>query len=424
MLFNSDWREDLRVLRLNNPSYRALFVLIDVVKWGIYLAGLALFVAFCWKIISPRASVQPYNAQSQSADTGGSAVSEQAVFTGHTDELVDQQSEQLSPERAAYLKRFASRARQEQVTSGTTTPATTANTSSAIAAVTPLATVNQAGDANGSALLPTQRDVTVRTVVKPEKLEATTIPASSREPVNPRVNKVAVGRELSVNTVAVADTTTEIQVDSETELDPGEFDEALNTDLPAKPITVAQSGAGSSADTTVLSVSPSDKVAPVDKPKTASVSGAKTAEVEIRQVSVSTSTKTNEQVAYTKKNRAYQTSNWVMAQKGAHYTIQIGATVNRPFLLRFIDNLPNDHVVALFKHRINRSNKEEYVLSYGSFTSYESANKALSQLSQSTRRYGAYARTFNSIHKEVKKLQTVTALAAPNDLIVNSGDNR
>lgn len=129
--------------------------------------------------------------------------------------------------------------------------------------------------------------------------------------------------------------------------------------------------------------------------------------------SSSISTGGNASVGYTFQNKPYQLSPWVLAQNASRFTIQIGATVNRPFLLRFVDRLPDEHVAALFRHRINRSNKEVYVLSYGSFSSYALANAALSKLSPSTKRYGAYIRSFKTLHAELDALQAETTQASP-----------
>ncbi len=256
MLFNSDWREEMRILRLNNPSYRALFILIDIGKWCLYLAAAVLLFAFCWKLISPRNPVL-------------STVDTRSV-------LVDGERE--------------------------------------------------------TGLGPAQPEVTIQAMQAPQETESRIIPVPGRDATTPAIAAEGVGEPVSKN----------------------------NT------------------------------------------------EARVSEDPASSGVRDSRAVGYTNQNKPYQLLPWVMAQNSSRFTIQIGATVNRPFLMRFVDQLPDEHVAALFRHSINRWNKEVYVLSYGSFTSRAQASAALAKLSPSTRRYGAYVRPFKAIQAEVDASQAQT----------------
>ena len=259
MLFNSDWREEMRILRLNNPSYRALFILIDIGKWCLYLAGAALLFAFCWKLISPR------NPVLSTIDT------RRVLVVGERE----------------------------------------------------------------TGLVTAQPEVTIQSMQTPQETESLIIPLPNQDATTP-----AIAPEVE----PVSKKNTEARVSE----DP------------------ASSGASTGASS--------------------GVRGTRA-------------------VGYTIQNKPYQLLPWVMAQNSSRFTIQIGATVNRPFLMRFVDRLPDEHVAALFRHSVNRWNKEVYVLSYGSFTSRAQASAALAKLSPSTRRYGAYIRPFKAIQSEVDASQ-------------------
>lgn len=391
MLINSDWREDLRLFRLNNPSYRPLFILLDVLKWGLYLVGVALLVTFCWQVISPRSPVVP------------------APLSGNTPPG-NQSSGSISEDRIEYLRNFASRVRVEETLvaksdskeqeKGTKTDA-----------------ISDRGLIADRGLI-TDRDVTVQSVVKPDTIEAIVIPANSRDesslPGTSLPRSGIVSSKTETAEFGAGDEATDI--DSGVGSGDGLFG---IVDGKAGTEEVLATVESALAETSNLSAGAKNQGGQTDSTQADST-------LETLSVAVGSEQEpaAEEQVAYTRNNRAYLSSNWVMAQQGSHYTIQVGATVNRPFLLRFIDTLPEGQDIALFKHRINRANKEEYVLSYGSFASYEQATIALDKLSQSNRRYGAYARSFKSIQNELKKLQTVTAQILSNKSDVSSASSQ
>jgi len=321
------WREEIRLFRLNNPSYRAVFVLVDVLKWCLYLTAVLLLVVFCWKTINSRATVSSSNTfiSSTTSESTNTSISTgdtvDANISGSVNRSVKSvneelhakeglQAERLSEARIEYLKSFASRVKQQE----TELPAgdrkngtshTTADTSPEVKPPNPTATGY--------------------VVPKPAELATVIIPAATK-----------------------------------------------NSDSTIEPLT--------------------------------------TPDKDDRHV--------------TGDNKPYKTSQWVLEQNGSHYTIQIGTTVNRAFLLRFIDSLPDEHIAALYKLRMNRANKLEYVLSYGSFASYKSATAAFEELNQSNRRYGAYIRSFDAIRRELKELDGIPVRASIHEGPLSVHSNR
>ncbi len=91
--------------------------------------------------------------------------------------------------------------------------------------------------------------------------------------------------------------------------------------------------------------------------------------------------------------------NWVFNQNPDHYTIQLALTVNRPFLLKFAEQLPSAFDVTVHPEAVNSSGNIQYSLSTGSFPTRELAQEALGHLSSDIRQYGAYARKFEEMHK-------------------------
>jgi hypothetical protein len=86
---------------------------------------------------------------------------------------------------------------------------------------------------------------------------------------------------------------------------------------------------------------------------------------------------------------------WVLAQPADQYLIQIGYSSNRPFLVQFEKKLPDTQTSALFEMEVR--SQAEHVLTWGRFDSREQAHKALSQLSQTARKYGAYVRSYGVV---------------------------
>lgn len=372
MLFNSDWREEMRFLRLNNPSYRALFILGDLCKWCLYLAGAVLLFAFCWKMISPRNPVLSSMDTSRVLATG-ERKSEPAVHAAVANTRDEQgmqshlQSEEISPARINYLRDLASRAKEQLL-----------SRDDEIAVV----------DAAGVSLVSAQPEVKIQAMQNPEKIEPVSNPAQPQDSVTPLTLGSGNGSENNK-----PDTIADIAGNDSDDLSAGlgELIESIALS-PLSPVVAPES--------VVKPVSNNNTEGPVEWSQSSKESS-------------SISTGGNASVGYTFQNKPYQLSPWVLAQNASRFTIQIGATVNRPFLLRFVDRLPDEHVAALFRHRINRSNKEVYVLSYGSFSSYALANAALSKLSPSTKRYGAYIRSFKTLHAELDALQAETTQASP-----------
>lgn len=100
---------------------------------------------------------------------------------------------------------------------------------------------------------------------------------------------------------------------------------------------------------------------------------------------------------------------WLLAQSPDHYTIQISSTTNRPFLVTFGRQLPDDQPNVIFHYMFRE--QPEYGLSYGVFASNEEASAALARLSQKVRRYGAFVRKLNVVHQQINRLNTTISAA-------------
>lgn len=90
---------------------------------------------------------------------------------------------------------------------------------------------------------------------------------------------------------------------------------------------------------------------------------------------------------------------WIRARNPDHYTIQIGSTLNRPFLVTFAGQLPSGEPISIY-HYVFRD-RPEYGLSYGLFDSIEEAKLALDALSPRVRRYGAFPRKLSIVHQQI-----------------------
>jgi len=407
MLSLSDWREDIRVLQLNKPSLRPLFILLRILKWSLYLLGAVLLIAFCWALTSPQSPLLSHSSSlSRSSSLSQTDIEASTNKSAHAVLSVDSQRSEdpsiayaandgeangeISSERIEYLRSFAVRARA-QTASELNAEKAGDTTTGGSPVEPPITAAVQSVDDDVAVYAVTERQQLESMAIADPEAEKKRVPTSGQmtdravaAKASDKTEGRAAGRSTGLDNASAADTLASeaaiqvVGISANPNLDGAlaalKTATARSVDSGVTPVAPQNSeGAGISSESPVKGAptqpqkKPTDNTGPSDK--------------------------------------AYQTQEWVLAQKGNHYTIQIGATVNRPFLLKFINRLPNDRTVALFRHRVNRANKEEYVLSYGSFASYRAASAALESLSEPSRRYGAYIRAFGSIQEQVRQLE-------------------
>jgi len=95
---------------------------------------------------------------------------------------------------------------------------------------------------------------------------------------------------------------------------------------------------------------------------------------------------------------------WVLNQSAEDYTLQLAVTVNVSFLSGFSRRLPKEHITAIYPERRNTNNNVQYSLSLGRFPDLQSAQDALASMPNSLKRYGAHARKFDDIQKNLRAL--------------------
>ena len=406
MLLDSDWREELRLLRLNNPAYRIVFLVLDILRWFAYLAGALLLVAVCWYIVTPReyapataadtfGSNQGAGADIQDSAGLNAASGKNTATEPATAAAFEPPAEPpMTKERIEYLRSFANRVKGQ--------PGATA----------------QQGEVQNTAVDPVAERSGADEDL--EVAQPATRVASSEGATD--------GVDLTVYAVPAPDSVIPGVIgDDQPSLQPPVTEQAPPEPIAEQQVTSAQTDAvivpAKSSDQGIGAVAAEQGVEDSNKPvdaadlQTPPVIALATAALE-PPTSASTTVTTSDDVPvsadaddleYTPNNRPYAGTKWVMAQDENHYTIQIGSTVNRPFLVRFVDTLPEPHLAAIFNFRINRWDRWEHVLIYGSFDTREAANKALGTLSQANRRYGAFARSFKVIRGDMDVANTVTA---------------
>lgn len=400
MLLDSDWREELRLLRLNNPAYRIVFLLLDVLRWFAYLAGALLLVAVCWYIVTPReyapaAAVGSFDSNSGArADSAGATdvverinarinPTEPATAAAYDPDAGAEAP--MTPERIEYLRSFASRVKGQPATvqPAAVQPAAVKegeDPNTAIDRIADQDSVDEgieqlqssvaepsAGGASGEDTSDSV-DLTVYAVPAPDSIIPGIIDDNQLVSEPPAAEFAPLAGRIEVQQPASASNDS---VDADTESQPTEVTELATPAVDESPLN--ETAARASGD--------------VEVPSLANVTDLK----------------------YTPNDRPYAGTEWVMAQDESRYTIQIGSTVNRPFLVRFVDTLPEPHLAAIFNFRINRWDRWEHVLIYGSFATREAANLTLGTLSQANRRYGAFARSFRVIRSDMDAATTVTA---------------
>jgi len=96
-----------------------------------------------------------------------------------------------------------------------------------------------------------------------------------------------------------------------------------------------------------------------------------------------------------------ESSGWLRKQIAEYYTIQLALTVNVDFLVEFAELMPAEHVAAIYPEKRISDNNLQYSLSLGSFPDLQEAEEALSSLPNNFKRYGAHARLFGDIQKNL-----------------------
>lgn len=107
-------------------------------------------------------------------------------------------------------------------------------------------------------------------------------------------------------------------------------------------------------------------------------------------------------VPETSEAEVVKNDTWMLKQNPAHYTIQIGSTVNKPYLISFSEQLPEGQPAAVYEYVFR--DRPEYGLSYGIYNDAEEARAALNALEPGVRRYGAFTRKIEILHRQMNRV--------------------
>lgn len=162
----------------------------------------------------------------------------------------------------------------------------------------------------------------------------------------------------------------------------------------ARPVVVAQSSNSNAANDTFVTKTLEDQSIPKVIENSAGKIVTETSPA--RVVNVESSAGQSES--------GVQGAEWVFSQAPENFTVQIALTVNRPFLIRFVDQLPPEYASAVYPARMNDKGGLQYSLSFGSFADEAQAKVALAQLSEANKRYGAHIKQFDEIQQNVSGL--------------------
>lgn len=355
-------RENMRLARLNNPGLGILFKMLDFTTVLFKLLLLAAFGLGIWHIIydlgasdAANRAKQYSNAleQPRATDTAGLPAADNAALSAPTVVDIDEpEVGALTPERIEMLRQFAAENRHtisEQAAVGSAgnrdTPPTRTGESMIAKVQMPAAIVDQ--------------NSTLESVDQsPEVIVAGDIVPL---PVEQTLAVIAAPLELKSNNVLAS------------------LEKKLRLPLEIAGTDTVVESVGNLADQAVIASS------------------------------VTEAGSDNTATTIVKDNGGVNENAWILAQDADRYTIQIGSTPNRPFLIRFARLLPKGEPVSIYYYVFG--NRPEYGLSYGLFDSKAAANSALEGLSQKVRRYGAFARKLSIVHQQIEQLTDQISVA-------------
>jgi septal ring-binding cell division protein DamX len=360
-----DMREDIRLARLNNQSYRFMFGVFDFFKGLLKLSLLGFFAVGIWyltygyEIIGDSAPPTP---ESAAANAATSVPSDNEVA--------------LSEEQIARLRSFAQQNRdglaqaENTAVSSDADPITTlakaeAATGSGQPAVIPGLTDDNAGDvAPSNPDAPARTEITTAEITTEDELPLPDI--SARSLLAELEQKLGGGTQL-----------------------------AKEADEPESVPSVVESP--------IIQASISQPLAVVEEPVVAAEASSDNDVTELATTTLVANADKKDNV------KELQDKGWVLDQNPDHYLIQMGSTTNHPFLVRFEKQLPDAQPTAIFEMLIGQT--AEHTLTYGRFNTKEAATAALGTLSQRARRYGAYVRKISAVQKQIRDLGGDLAVA-------------
>lgn len=92
---------------------------------------------------------------------------------------------------------------------------------------------------------------------------------------------------------------------------------------------------------------------------------------------------------------------WMLAQDGSKYTIQIGSTPNLLFLRRFGLLLPGDQQRAVYHYKNTPDGSPEYGLAWGVYDTVPQAQQVLTLLDEESKRFSPWIRRVRGIQKQM-----------------------
>ncbi|OED41137.1 hypothetical protein AB833_10285 [Chromatiales bacterium (ex Bugula neritina AB1)] len=389
----SEIREDLRIARVNNPSYAMLFAAFNAFAVLFKIALLACFALGIWYLL--------YSEPNRPVD-----IKRLPLPVASDQHVIGQEKiDALTPERIAFLRALADNAAGIE-TAAAAEPAQAAADSNVSESIIPL--------------LPSDTGVEVFSV----KSESDPVPFVATD-----------------DTVAVGQTSADQREASVAQQEPAEF----------QPVGVPDSEVADLAEVVVIeaiakaSVDPGPAIAEVASltaPAFRQASGQSAVAVQplpaprevqfdeqvegepVTPADTVLSSSTQERVEPA-VDSAQSTptpllaadlddrdGEWLLAQPEESYLIQIGSTANRPFLVNFARQFTDtDHPTALYLFRLRRAERNEYGLSVGIFPDQLTAEAALEAMSDKARRYGAYVRDVKSVQQQIRDVNIAISMS-------------
>jgi len=383
MSLMSDLREDVRLARINRPAYAFIFNLFDAATVLFRVLVVAAFGLGIWHLMHLGS-----NPQSSLGVVAGLQAAQQTP-----EELP---APELTPERVARLQRLAGQVADPQNKDAVVVPAV-------------------------AAALPADKQIAVSAELLPDPVSGEIVVDSSAEVDKRDVQVAGEGSDAAgpaleagedAGKTVIAQTTSQTQNEAFTTSDEVAVADELQADVAVQAV-VANNGSSAAAagplptaqEDTVVALTANDSSADA-APET---DGDAAIPVAIVRAGAGEKNQKTDKV-----QPAIFEEAWVLAQSSDHYLIQIGSTINRPFLEQFAQQFPDELPAAVFRFVLREDSGPQFGLSVGVFERREEAETALAGLSQSARRYGAFVRPLGVVQKQIRDANLSVSMSLEN----------
>lgn len=112
---------------------------------------------------------------------------------------------------------------------------------------------------------------------------------------------------------------------------------------------------------------------------------------------ISTASAANREASF--ESATIYNGNWLQRQNANQYTIQIGHSHDRDFLLSFAQSLTLKQAMTVYRHNESNTGKQPYGLITGLYPSVQQARTALAGLPKPAKRYGPWVRKIGELQR-------------------------